>query len=315
MPQPSSKSALIWFGSFFLFFGLALLVTGAQKYFEGRQMKEWGQSARGEVIEKHLDRASRAGNPRTRYSIRYRFRTGAGLPVENTVAVDAERFESLREGDAVDVSYIPQRPLRNHLGAEYFEVQSGIGEGISGTVLTVIGAVLVWGPARKWIREPRAPRRVNLPGRLFRTTANVAIALAAIFVAAVIAEAIPVFQAIDARIGENHSLYLGLAMTVMITGLGLFIGSLLVMMIQGKSSEEFKLTELFAAVRGGSAGSPVWRRRLLVTTGAMIMVFGLLSVFFVAGPGFMRVLVIASPVYVLYMLIRGPKKRKEAKAS
>jgi hypothetical protein len=45
----------------------------------------------------------------------------------------------------------------------------------------------------------------------------------------------------------------------------------------------------------------------------MIMAFGLLSVFFVAGPGFMRVLVIGALLYIMCMLIRGQKKPKEAK--
>jgi uncharacterized membrane protein len=130
----------------------------------------------------------------------------------------------------------------------------------------------------------------------------------------VLAEAIPWFKSIDTRISENHSFYLGLALSALIAGLGVFPGAILFLLFQRKSSGEFQLTELFAAVRSGSAvRSPVWRLRLWVTMGAMIMAFGLLSVFFVAGPGFMRVLVIGALLYIMCMLIRGPKKPKEAK--
>jgi hypothetical protein len=280
MRQLMSKSGMLWFGGFFLLFGLALVITSAVKYFEGRQLREWGRTAQGEGIEKRLERASRTGPSSSRNLIRYRFRTEAGLPIGNTVTVDPERFEALPEGGSVNVVYVPQRPLRNHLGVEYFEAQSGIGEGISGTVCTMIGAILIWGPARKWMREPRLPRAVIRPRRFLRTAGNLAIALAAVFIAAVLAEAIPWFKSIDTRISENHSFYLGLALSVMIAGLGVFLGAILFLLFQGKSSGEFQLTELFAAVRSGSAArSPVWRLRLWVTMGAMIMVFGLLSVF------------------------------------
>ena len=73
-----------------------------------------------------------------------------------------------------------------------------------------------------------------------------------------------------------------------------------------QGSESFRFQELKAAWRTGAVWhDPVWRRRLVTTVGALMLVMGLFGLFVVIGPPWLKVLMSSALFYALARLTWG----------
>jgi len=97
---------LLVFGVFFMA-GSVLAVIGLRDLADALRLRRQGRIVEAVVVEKDIRRATREGNPRTEYALRYRFQTEGGPAVEGRAAVDVNEWERLQVGDRLTVRYLP----------------------------------------------------------------------------------------------------------------------------------------------------------------------------------------------------------------
>jgi Protein of unknown function (DUF3592) len=158
IPLNVSARTFSWLaGALFAFVGLGLLYGGVQDAAKERAYRKHGQAVEALVISKSIQRASRDGNPSTKYQISYRFNAADGQIAEGTEIVDVETWERLEPGSPFRVTYLPADPQTSRVADA-----SGIGSAVAmialGSVLALLGGgFLSWSAMRSW-RERRLVR-------------------------------------------------------------------------------------------------------------------------------------------------------------
>lgn len=158
IPLRVSPRTFFWLaGALFAFVGLGLLYGGIQDAAKERAYREQGETIEALVVGKSIQRASRDGNPSTKYQISYRFNAADGRIAEGTEIVDVETWERLERGNPFRVTYLPTDPQASRAADA-----SGMGSAVAmialGTVLALVGGgFLTWSAMRSW-RERRLVR-------------------------------------------------------------------------------------------------------------------------------------------------------------
>lgn len=154
----SGRTFFLWFGALFMCAGLIVLYGGIQEATRERAYQKQGQIVEAVVLSKSIQRASRQGNPSTRYEIIYRFTTADGLTAEGVAAVAVEEWESLEAGDPFKVTYLPRAPEASRPegvgGMKSPLLMMGAGSlfALIGGVLFVRSATRIW-RERRLLRE------------------------------------------------------------------------------------------------------------------------------------------------------------------
>jgi hypothetical protein len=122
MPLPRSlqllsHSVLLWVGALFVAVGVMLAYFGLDEWQKQQRFQAESLQAEGTVVSKSLERATREGNPRTKYLVFYRFASADGQTVEQTGEVSVDEWERLNEGSPFTVTYLPSDPHTTHTDA------------------------------------------------------------------------------------------------------------------------------------------------------------------------------------------------------
>ncbi|HET8721876.1 MAG TPA: DUF3592 domain-containing protein [Nitrospira sp.] len=104
------RSFLLWFGVIFSAIGLMAAFGGAQEWRAQQHFQQEAVAARATVLSKSIEKATRDGNPRTKYLVRYRFVPADGQTIEKAGEVSVEEWERLDEGSLFPIRYLPSDP-------------------------------------------------------------------------------------------------------------------------------------------------------------------------------------------------------------
>lgn len=104
------SAAPMWVGMIFIAAGSVASIGSLGEWADQRRFEREAVADQAEVIATSLERATRDGNPTTRYLVTYRFAPESGAPIERTEEVPVELWETLAEGDTLAVRYLPQAP-------------------------------------------------------------------------------------------------------------------------------------------------------------------------------------------------------------
>ncbi|MFN0170834.1 MAG: DUF3592 domain-containing protein [Bryobacteraceae bacterium] len=130
--------------------------------------------------------------------------------------------------------------------------------------------------------------------------------MAGILLVAIAIGETPLVKAIERSVNPHQAVWLTLTITAAGLGLVVFMGSLLLMLFRERTSQDqFTLDAMVEAWRTGRWREAVWLRRFVTVAGALTMALGLLAIFFVIGPGFIKVLVVGAVLYAIVRLRRG----------
>lgn len=153
-----SRWSLLWFGAIFFTAGAALVYVGVYEWQEQQHFNREAVQAQATILSKSLEKATRDGNPRTKYLITYHFSTAEGRTVEQTGEVSVDEWERQNEGGQLTVTYLPSNPesARTNAGDDWWEPVVLVAVG---SLFTLIGIFVV----RSELRH------VLLAGRLSRS--------------------------------------------------------------------------------------------------------------------------------------------------
>jgi uncharacterized protein DUF3592 len=161
IPVTFSGRTVFWLlGGMFLFVGLGLLYGGIRDATQERTYRTEGEAVEAVVVGKSIQRASRHGNPSTRYEIAYRFTTADGRTAEGVDAVAVEEWERLGPGSPFMVTYLPGAPRTNRAKRPGDMASALAPIGIGGALALIGGGVLVWSATR--LRRERRLLREGL---------------------------------------------------------------------------------------------------------------------------------------------------------
>lgn len=136
----------LWLGVGCLFAGVGAIVLWTESGREARLARD-GTSASAVVLAK----TRRGGaNREPTFSIEYRFAGPDGAPIEYTAKVDAARWRSLSEGQAVELRYVRDEPAMHAFPGERRD-QRVIGPVFAalGSVFAIAGALILWRAAAR----------------------------------------------------------------------------------------------------------------------------------------------------------------------
>jgi hypothetical protein len=153
----SARTFFLGFGALFMCVGLFMLYGGIQEATRERAYQKQGQIVEAVVLSKSIQRASRQGNPSTRYEILYRFTTTDGRTAEGVAAVAVEEWESLEAGDPFRVTYLPGAPEASR-PEDAGGMESPLQMMGAGSLFALIGGVLFVRSATRIWRERRLLR-------------------------------------------------------------------------------------------------------------------------------------------------------------
>jgi hypothetical protein len=136
----AKRSFLLWFGAAWLLVGSFFFLKGAYEILQERRYQTERQVAQGTVLAKYIDRARRDGNPRTKYTITYRFSTIDGRVFENNAAVSVEEWEKLEEGNALQVTYLRDTPQSSRIAGKK-DLGSAFASTVLGGTFALIGGI------------------------------------------------------------------------------------------------------------------------------------------------------------------------------
>lgn len=154
-----SRAVTLWVGSFLFLIGIVFTVLGIRDALEEQHFLTHGLAVDATVTDKSIERATRGGNPVTRYLVTYRFTSSNGREVEASADVTVEEWEQLEAGRKFQVKYLPDTP-------ESSRVQ-GTGENTwiavyvflaIGSVFTLLGGGLAFFEGRSVARSIRVSR-------------------------------------------------------------------------------------------------------------------------------------------------------------
>ena len=153
----SGRKFFLGFGALFMCAGLIVLYGGIKEATRERAYQKQGQIVEAVVLSKSMQRASRQGNPSTRYEIVYRFTTTDGRTAEGVAAVAVEEWESLEAGDPFKVTYLTGAPEASRPEGEG-GMESPLLMMGAGSLFALIGGVLFVRSATRIWRERRLLR-------------------------------------------------------------------------------------------------------------------------------------------------------------
>ncbi|MGH7207004.1 MAG: DUF3592 domain-containing protein [Nitrospiraceae bacterium] len=133
-----SRSMLVWFGAIFFAVGAMLVSVGVYEWQKQQHFNREAVQAQAMVLSKSLERATRDGNPRTKYLLTYHFSTADGRMVEQTGEVSVDEWERQNEGSRLTVTYLPSNPesARTSAGGDWWEP---LALGAFGSLFALIG--------------------------------------------------------------------------------------------------------------------------------------------------------------------------------
>jgi len=263
-----TRRYFVWFGGFFLFIGIFLLIQGISQYRQSERYRHQWIEGQATVVRKWIVAATRDGATASEYRLQYLLQPPGHPPRTRIVLLDPEDWEPLREGAFIPILYPQSAPQQSRLPSEG-EPPSGLGELAGGLCAALFGGTLAgWNLAR--LRESRTPLVQRFP--ILRALRNGAawtlrLAVAILFIA--IAENIPALQRLTEAMALHQPFYISIAVVVSIAG-----GALL-------------------------AFSPT-RRRIATAT----LILGVLGLIFAAGPAFVKAGVVLIVLYAGFRFVR-----------
>lgn len=104
------RSFLLWFGLVFSFVGLLAAYGGVQEWRTQQHFEQEAVPAQSTILSKSIEKATRDGNPRTKYLVTYRFVPAEGTTIEKAGEVSVDEWERLDEGSPFPIRYLPSDP-------------------------------------------------------------------------------------------------------------------------------------------------------------------------------------------------------------
>lgn len=153
----SSRTFFLLFGAIFLLAGSTLLYEGINTAIHERAYDKEGEVVEAVVLRKSIQRASREGNPSTRYEVMYRFGTAEG-PAEGVAVVPVEEWEALEPGSPFRITYLPGTPGASRAAGSGGMTESLVMMAVGSLVALFGGVVSGWSALGMW-REQRLLRR------------------------------------------------------------------------------------------------------------------------------------------------------------
>ena len=135
------RSVILWVGIPFFAIGSIFLSFGTQDLFQEHRFQREGITAQATVLSKSLVRAKRGEHARTQYLLTYRFTTAAREVIENTNEVPVEEWERLDEGNAYQVTYLPDSPHASR-GIDQADWNLAIVFTLLGTIFALVGGTM-----------------------------------------------------------------------------------------------------------------------------------------------------------------------------
>lgn len=143
MPQPPilkllRRSVLLLVGGVFFAVGVMFAYFGLDEWQKQQRFQAESVQAQGTVVTKSLERATREGNPRTKYLVSFRFSSADGQTIEQTGEVSVDEWERLDEGSPFTVTYLPSDPhtAQTDAGSEWW---APLALGAFGSLFAFIG--------------------------------------------------------------------------------------------------------------------------------------------------------------------------------
>ncbi len=150
---------MLWFGGFWLAFGLLFLGigvgAGVQKAREAKRFETHGSTARGMVLIKRIHDGT-ADDSSTGHYVEFRFETASRAQIRGSAKVDSGTWAKLDERGPIDVRYLPEAPHHYRVAGQssgFFLPWLFGGLGSIFTVLAVV--ILVAGLRSKPSRRKR----------------------------------------------------------------------------------------------------------------------------------------------------------------
>jgi hypothetical protein len=147
------RSGLCLGGLFFVALGSFFAASGTTKLLSELRYRSAGIHVRGIVTSKSIERAS-GRNSSTSYQVVYRFVTGQGATVEGSDRVDVDQWEELKNGDPLEVVYLPDSP-RSNRSMTTTEMPLALGFAGIGTFVFLVGGVVLAAGVRAASRNAR----------------------------------------------------------------------------------------------------------------------------------------------------------------
>jgi len=151
------RSLMLWFGAAWLLVGSFFFLGGTYDVLQERHYQAGAQVVQGTALTKSIERASREGNPRTKYTITYRFSTMDGRIFENNVEVSVEEWEKLEEGSPLRITYLPDAPQSSRIGGKK-DLGSALASAVLGGTFALIGGIFFFRSFRQVRRGLRLRR-------------------------------------------------------------------------------------------------------------------------------------------------------------
>ena len=161
----AKRSFLLWFGAAWLLVGSFFFLKGSYEILQEHRYQTERQVAQGTVLAKSIDRARREGNPRTKYTVTYRFTTVDGRKMENKEEVSVEEWEKLEEGNTLQVTYLPDAPESSRIAGKK-DPGSAFASAVLGGTFALIGGIFFF----RSLRQVRRGLRLRREGTVAEAT-------------------------------------------------------------------------------------------------------------------------------------------------
>ena len=152
-------------GIIFSTVGITILIWGITMLADERSYAGHGVLAEGHITGKTITRAEQNGNNSTKYILSYRFTTASGETVEGSYAPPVDLWEAVKEGDALSVRFLPDRPHTNRAASEDHAM-----DGVMATGLGLLFAIVGGGMSVAVTRRAWRLHRLRQSGRLVQGT-------------------------------------------------------------------------------------------------------------------------------------------------
>jgi hypothetical protein len=107
---------LLPIGAVFLLVGAIFFIIGAFSAFHEHRLALSGTTATATVVKRVIKQASTNGNSSTTYALDYNFTTADGRKVQGDDTVDPDLWDRYKEGDPIQIEYVPAKPSINQIG-------------------------------------------------------------------------------------------------------------------------------------------------------------------------------------------------------
>lgn len=154
-----SRAVTLWVGSFLFLVGIVFTVIGLQNALKEQLFRAHGLVVDATVTDKSIERATRGGNPVTRYLVSYRFTSSSGKEVESSTEVPVEEWEHLEAGRTFQVTYLPDAPESSWVQSMGENTWIAVYVFLAiGSVFTLLGGGLAFFEGRSVVRSVRVSR-------------------------------------------------------------------------------------------------------------------------------------------------------------